>query len=90
MVILDNPVTGNQCRIQIFAPVGASDLKITILDQAGRPVIREKSVPVGTFTWDLRGDNGQIVPNGLYLVYATAKIGDEIKRTEIYKILVRR
>jgi len=88
-VILDNPAS-TQCRIQIFAPAGATDLKITILDQAGRPVVREKSVPLGTFTWDLRGDNGQPVPNGLYLMYVTAKVGEEIKRTEIYKILVRR
>lgn len=89
-VVLDNPATGNQCRIQIFAPAGATDLKITILDQAGRPVVREKSVSVGTFTWDLRGDNGQIVPNGLYLMYVTANVGGETKRTEIYRILVRR
>ncbi|MEM3486482.1 MAG: PKD domain-containing protein, partial [Candidatus Methanomethyliaceae archaeon] len=53
-VVLDNPVTGNQCRIQIFAPAGATDLKITILDQAGRPVILDKPVALGTFTWDLK------------------------------------
>ncbi|MFN3347175.1 MAG: PKD domain-containing protein, partial [Candidatus Bipolaricaulaceae bacterium] len=31
-LVLDNPVTGNQCRIQIFAPAGATNLKLTILD----------------------------------------------------------
>jgi len=89
-LVLDNPVTGNQCRIQIFAPAGATDLKITILDQAGRPVILNKSVSVGTFTWDLKDQNGRIVPNGLYLFYITAKIEGQEKRTEIGRILVRR
>ncbi|MCS7240613.1 MAG: PKD domain-containing protein, partial [Candidatus Bipolaricaulota bacterium] len=89
-VILDNPVTGNQCRIQIFAPAGATDLKITILDQAGRPVLLNKTVSVGTFTWDLKDQNGRTVPNGLYLFFVTAKIQNEIKRTEIGRILVRR
>jgi len=89
-LVLDNPVTGNQCRIQIFAPAGATDLKITIFDQAGRPVILNKSVSVGTFTWDLKDQNGRIVPNGLYLFYITAKIEGQEKRTEIGRILVRR
>jgi len=89
-LVLDNPVTGNQCRIQIFAPSGATDLKITIFDQAGRIIIRDKSVTVGTFTWDLKDANGNTVPNGLYLFYITAKIGGETKRTELGRILVRR
>ncbi len=89
-LVLDNPVTGNQCRIQIFAPTGATDLKITILDQAGRPVLLDKPVSVGTFTWDLKDRDGRTVPNGLYLFYITARIGNEIKRTEIGRILVRR
>ena len=89
-IVLDNPVTGNQCRIQIFAPSGATDLKLTILDQAGRIVIRDKPVTLGTFIWDLKDANGNAVPNGLYLFYVTAKIGGETKRTEIGRILVRR
>jgi PKD repeat protein len=89
-IVLDNPVTGNQCRIQIFAPSGATDLKLTILDQAGRIVIRDKPVTLGTFIWDLKDTNGNAVPNGLYLFYVTAKIGGETKRTEIGRILVRR
>ncbi|MEM3485950.1 MAG: PKD domain-containing protein [Candidatus Methanomethyliaceae archaeon] len=89
-VVLDNPVTGNQCRIQIFAPAGATDLKITILDQAGRPVILDKPVALGTFTWDLKDRDGRTVPNGLYLFFVTAKIQNETKRTEIGRILVRR
>ena len=89
-IVLDNPVTGNQCRIQIFAPSGATDLKLTILDQAGRIVIRDKPVTLGTFIWDLKDTNGNAVPNGLYLFYVTAQIGGETKRTEIGRILVRR
>jgi PKD repeat protein len=89
-IVLDNPVTGNQCRIQIFAPIGATDLKLTILDQAGRIVIRDKPVTLGTFIWDLKDTNGNAVPNGLYLFYVTAKISGETKRTEIGRILVRR
>ncbi|MEN3010292.1 MAG: PKD domain-containing protein, partial [Candidatus Bipolaricaulaceae bacterium] len=76
-LVLDNPVTGNQCRIQIFAPPGATDLKLAILDQAGRPVLLDKPVTVGTFTWDLKDREGRPVPNGLYLFYVTAKIGGE-------------
>jgi hypothetical protein len=87
--VLDNPAS-NQCRIQIFAPENARDLKITILDQAGRPVLLEKPVTIGTFTWDLKDRDGRVVPNGLYLFYVTGKIGDKIERSEIGRILVRR
>jgi len=87
--VLDNPAS-NQCRIQIFAPANAQDLKITILDQAGRPVLLEKPVTIGTFTWDLKDRDGRVVPNGLYLFYVTGKIGDKIERSEIGRILVRR
>ena len=86
--ILDNPAQ-NQCRIQIATPPQATDLKIYILDLAGRLVL-EKSVTVGTFTWDLKDQNGRDVPNGLYLVFLMAKVGDKIERTEIGRILVRR
>lgn len=89
-LILDNPVTGNQCRIQIFAPAGATDVKLTILDMAGRPVLLDKPVSVGTFTWDLKDREGRLVPNGLYLFYVTARIEGQIQRTEIGRILVRR
>ncbi|MCS7216750.1 MAG: PKD domain-containing protein [Candidatus Bipolaricaulota bacterium] len=89
-LVLDNPVTGNQCRIQIFAPPGATELKLTVLDQAGRPVLLENPVAVGTFTWDLKDREGRTVPNGLYLFYVTAKIGGETRRTEVGRILVRR
>lgn len=89
-LVLDNPVTGNQCRIQIFAPAGATNLRLTILDQAGRPILVDKPVSVGTFTWDLKDRDGRVVPNGLYLFYITAQIQNETKRTEIGRILVRR
>ncbi|MEM2832692.1 MAG: PKD domain-containing protein [Candidatus Caldarchaeum sp.] len=89
-LVLDNPVMGNQCRIQIFAPAEATDLKITILDIAGRPVLLDKPVSVGTFTWDLKDREGRLVPNGLYLFYVTARIEGQIRRTEIGRILVRR
>jgi PKD repeat protein len=87
--VLDNPAS-NQCRIQIFAPADAQDLKITIFDQAGRPVLLDKPVSIGTFTWDLKDRDGRVVPNGLYLFYVTGKIGDKIERSEIGRILVRR
>lgn len=90
LVLDKQPVTGNQCRIQIFAPAGATDLKITILDQAGRPVLLDKSVAVGLFTWDLKDREGRVVPNGLYFFYVTAKIEGTIRRTELGRILVRR
>lgn len=89
-VVLDNPVTGDQCRIQIYAPTGATNIKITVLDQAGRVLIRDKSVTVGIFTWDLKDQGGRTVPNGLYLFYLTAEIGGKTERTEIGRILVRR
>jgi len=87
--ILDNPAS-TQCRIEIFAPAEAKELKITIFDQAGRPVLLEKPVSIGTFTWDLKDREGRMVPNGLYLFYVTGKIGDKIERSEIGRILVRR
>ena len=87
--ILDNPAS-TQCRIEIFAPAEAKELKITIFDQAGRPVLLEKPVSIGTFTWDLKDQEGRMVPNGLYLFYVTGKIGDKIERSEIGRILVRR
>ena len=87
--VLDNPAS-NQCRIRIFAPANARDLKITILDQAGRPVLLDKPVSIGTFTWDLKDRDGRMVPNGLYLFYVTGKIGDKVERSEIGRILVRR
>lgn len=86
--ILDNPAQ-TQCRLQIAAPPTATDLKLYILDQAGRLVL-ERGVNTGTFTWDLRDQNGREVPNGLYLVFLTAKVADKIERTEIGRVLVRR
>jgi len=86
--IRDNPAS-TQCRIDVFAPPEASNVKITILDQAGR-LILDRSITAGTFTWDLKDANGRNVPNGLYLFYITAQIGGETKRTEIGRILVRR
>ncbi len=86
--IRDNPAS-TQCRIDVFAPPEATDIKLTILDQAGR-LILQRTIAVGTFTWDLKDENGRTVPNGLYLFYVTAKIGGETKRTEVGRILVRR
>ncbi len=86
--VLDNPAQ-NQCRIQIAAPPQATDLKLYILDMAGR-LILEKSVTSGTFTWDLKDRDGRTVPNGLYLIFLAAKVGDKTERSEIGRILVRR
>lgn len=86
--ILDNPAQ-TQCRLQIAAPPTATDLKLYILDQAGR-LILERAVSTGTFTWDLNDQNGRPVPNGLYLVFLTATVENRTERTEIGRVLVRR
>jgi PKD repeat protein len=86
--ILDNPAQ-NQCRLQIAVPPQATDVKLYILDIAGRLVL-EKSVTPGTFNWDLKDRDGRAVPNGLYFVFITAKVGDKTERSEIGRILVRR
>lgn len=87
--ILDNPAS-TTCRIQIFTPPGATNVKITILDGAGRLVLREKDVPGGTFVWDLKDEGGRLVANGLYLFFVTAELQGQTIRSEIGRILVRR
>lgn len=86
--ILDNPAQ-NQCRIQVAVPPQASNLRLYILDVAGR-LILEKSVAAGTFTWDLKDQNGRNVPNGMYFLLVTATVEGKTERSEIGRILVRR
>ena len=87
--ILDNPAE-NQCRIQIAAPPQATDLKLYILDMAGRLVLEKSVASSGTFTWDLKDRDGRAVPNGLYLIFITGRVEDKAERSEIGRILVRR
>ncbi|MEM4725245.1 MAG: PKD domain-containing protein, partial [Candidatus Hadarchaeum sp.] len=78
--VLDNPAT-TQCRIQIFGPPTATKVQIIILDIAGR-VILPKDIALGTFTWDLKDTNGQLVPSGLYLYFVTAEVEGKSERSE--------
>ena len=87
--VLDNPAS-TTCRIQVFAPAGATKLKITVLDMAGRTVLSEKDVLGGQFTWDLKDQEGRLVPNGLYFFFVTAEFQGQTIRSEIGRILVRR
>ncbi|MEN3010206.1 MAG: PKD domain-containing protein, partial [Candidatus Bipolaricaulaceae bacterium] len=87
--VLDNPAS-TTCRIQIFTPAGATKVRITILDAAGRTVLPEKDVAGGTFTWDLKDREGRAVPNGLYLFFVTAEFQGQTIRSEVGRILVRR
>lgn len=86
--VLDNPAK-TQCRIQVFTPPGASGVRITILDVAGRLVL-EKDVTGPTFTWDLKDRDGRAVPSGLYFFFVTAQIAGKTERSEIGRILVQR
>lgn len=87
--VLDNPAS-TTCQIQVFTPAGATKVKITILDAAGRPILPEKDVTGGMFTWDLKDREGRVVPNGLYLFFVTAELQGQVIRSEIGRILVRR
>jgi len=86
--VLDNPAT-TRCRIQIFVPPDATDVKITILDLMGRPIL-EESVSSGTFTWDLKDGQGRQVPDGLYFFLVTATYERRTVRSETGRILVLR
>jgi len=86
--VLDNPAT-TRCRIQIFVPPDATDVKITILDLMGRPIL-EESVSSGTFTWDLKDGQGRQVPDGLYFFLITATYEGRTVRSETGRILVLR
>lgn len=85
---LDNPAR-TQCRIQVFLPLGATDVSIQIFDMLGREV-RRSEVAGTQFTWDLKDGNGRSIADGLYFYLITATVGEKTERSEIGKILVVR
>jgi len=85
---LDNPAR-TQCRIQVFLPLGATDVSIQIFDMLGREV-RRSEVAGTQFTWDLKDGNGRSIADGLYFYLITATVGEKTERSEIGRILVVR
>lgn len=86
--LLDNPAS-TRCRIQLFLPEGATNVRIQIFDMLGRPV-RAEDVAGDQFTWDLTDNAGRRIADGLYFYLVTATVEGGVVRSEVGKILVVR
>jgi PKD repeat protein len=86
-----NPAS-TETTIVYYLPEGATDCVLRIYDLTGA-LVHEQALPdaEAPYNWNLKTDNGQDVPNGVYFYVITAKNGaGKTIKSPIFKILVAR
>ncbi len=86
-----NPAS-TQATIAYFFPAGSTTLVLHIYDLNGRLVYEADLVgSTSTYLWDLVGDSGDAMPNGLYFYVITGKdAAEKTIASPIFKLLIAR
>jgi len=84
-----NPAA-NSTTIEFFMPEGSTNPVLRIFDLAQKVVIRRDLADGDTaFVWNLRGDAGESVANGLYFIVITAESATGRSMTsEVFRLLI--
>jgi len=87
--LAENPVE-TQAIVEIFAPEGATDMRIYIFDMLGREVHSEQ-LDGDEARWELTDDRDRLVSSGVYFYLITARLGENNTiRSETGRIMVVR
>ncbi len=86
--LTENPVD-TQATIQVFAPEGATELRLYIFDLMGRQV-HEAAVDGDEAVWDLTDTRDRWVSSGVYLYLITGVFEETAIRSETGRIMVVR
>ncbi len=86
--LTENPVD-TQAVIQVFAPQGATELRVYIFDLMGRQV-HEAAVDGDEAAWDLTDTRDRLVSSGVYLYVITGVFEETGIRSETGRIMVVR
>ena len=87
-----NPAS-TQTTFKYALPSGTAKASLRVFAATGRLVLeKELSVTAEEFTWDLKSDGGEPLPNGPYFYYILASGGDgrPLARSAVQSLLIQR
>ncbi len=91
VIVYPNPAR-DWVKFRYYLPRGMEQATLMVFDLAGAPVFSHELDPAETeFTWDLKDNNGNPLPNGLYFFFIRGiDRQDRATRSSIGKLVIQR